>query len=155
MFKNWTSDPANVKFLSHKAHENVCETEKIVADFTRGYAENNFYKWAITLKNTGELIGACSVILTLEHIDCAEVGYVLAKKFRNQGLMTEVLRGVIRFLFIEVNCHRVQARHDTRNPASGRVMIKAGMNFEGILRESDKSNIGEWIDSAIYAIVNN
>ena len=56
--------------------------------------------------------------------------------------MTEALKAVMDFLFDEVGLNRVAACHDPNNPASGRVMEKAGMKYEGILREAGKNNTG-------------
>jgi ribosomal-protein-alanine N-acetyltransferase len=153
MFENWASDPENIKYLSWQAHKNVFETQKIIAEWILNYDKKDYYRWAITLKNSGELIGGIDVILLLPHIDCAEFGYVLSKKFWNQGIMTESLKAVLKFMFEKVNCHRIQARHDIKNPASGRVMAKTGMKFEGVLREADKSNVGEWVDCAMHSIL--
>jgi RimJ/RimL family protein N-acetyltransferase len=48
--------------------------------------------------------------------------------------------------------HRIQARHLTRNPSSGRVMQKLGMRLEGINRDAVRKN-GRFEDLAIYAIL--
>ena len=47
---------------------------------------------------------------------------------------------------------RIEARHDPRNPASGAVMRKCGMTFEGTLRRSDWNNQG-LCDASYYAII--
>ena len=66
--------------------------------------------------------------------------------------MAEALKAVIDFFMSEVGTNRVFARHDTANPNSGRVMEKAGMKFEGILRRSALNNQGI-VDSACYSIL--
>lgn len=67
--------------------------------------------------------------------------------------MTEALSAVIKYLFIKVNFNRIQLRHLTENPASGKVMLKCGLKFEGILRQYGLKNNGEHCDSAIYSIL--
>lgn len=52
----------------------------------------------------------------------------------------------------DLHFHRIHAAHFTRNPASGRVMQKAGMQFEGIHRGLYQKN-GVFEDAARYAIV--
>lgn len=49
--------------------------------------------------------------------------------------MTEALRAVLRFAFQDLAMQRVHASHFRSNPASGRVMQKAGMRQEGCLRQ--------------------
>ena len=58
----------------------------------------------------------------------------MRKKWWGQEIMPEALKAVITYLFDEVGFNRVAACHDSDNPKSGRVMEKAGMKFEGILR---------------------
>ena len=66
--------------------------------------------------------------------------------------MTEALIAVIDYLLEEVGCNRVAARHDVNNPASGKVMQKAGMIYEGTLRQYGKNNQGV-CDMAYYSII--
>jgi ribosomal-protein-alanine N-acetyltransferase len=105
----------------------------------------------MTKRENGELVGAIGI-----HMDkvnqAAEFGYWVGKRFWNQGFAAEASRAVIRFGFEELELNRIYARHMTKNPASGRVMQKTGMRFEGILRES----IFRWDsfeDAAIYSIL--
>ena len=81
-----------------------------------------------------------------------EIGYCIGQKFWNKGITTEAMKAIIRFFFEEVGVNRIEARHDTKNPASGRVMIKSGLKFEGILRQAGKNNTGI-NDLAVYAIL--
>lgn len=153
MFNNWAKDPENVKYLGWSAHKNIDETYKVLNEWLDNYIKNNYFKWCITLKEKDEAIGDISIILLLEKEACGEIGYVLSKKYWNNGIMTEALTAVISFLFEKANFHRIQARHEAPNVASGRVMLKSGMQFEGILRESTKTNKGIWCDTPMYSII--
>ena len=82
----------------------------------------------------------------------AEVGYSLSREYWNQGIMTEALRRVISFGFQELRLNRIEAQHEVDNPASGRVMVHAGMQYEGTLRQRVK-NKGRFVDVALYAIL--
>lgn len=106
--------------------------------------------FAITSEPDG-LIGAIGLDLALSH-GRAELGYWVGRPFWNRGYATEAVRAVIAFGFETLGLNRIWARHLTRNPASGRVMVKAGMRFEGILRQ----HVIKWErpeDLAAYAIV--
>lgn len=59
---------------------------------------------------------------------------------------------VIRFLFEEVGVNRIEAKHDPRNPHSGDVMKKCGLQFEGKHRQASKINQGI-CDVMKYAIL--
>ena len=77
-----------------------------------------------------------------EAIGSAEIGYCLGRAFWGRGIMPEALRAVMDYLFDTAGLNRVWAGHDVNNPKSGRVMEKAGMRKEGILRASGINNQG-------------
>ncbi len=81
-----------------------------------------------------------------------QVGYWLGKPHWGQGYMTEALCRVIRFGFDELALHRVYATHFDFNPASGRVMQKAGMRYEGTQRGYLLKD-GRYVDALLYAIL--
>lgn len=99
-------------------------------DFERGEGAT----FAITLRPTGELIGAIG-LTTHAPNQRAELGYWLGVPYWNCGYTTEAARAVLQFAFAQLNLNRVYATHFVRNPASGRVMQKIGMQCEGTLRE--------------------
>jgi ribosomal-protein-alanine N-acetyltransferase len=91
--------------------------------------------FAIVGKKTGALIGAISLIIKRGHRR-AELGYWIALDCWNRGYATEASQQVIDFGFAVLGLHRIEARHFLRNPASGRVMEKLGMQREGVERDS-------------------
>lgn len=103
------------------------------------------------VSNTDGLVGAIGLHFRLEHRR-AELGYWVGLPFWNRGYATEAARAVIRYAFSSLPLDRIHAAHLTRNPASGRVMIKAGMQFEGVRRQ----HVVRWgraEDLAEYAIL--
>ena len=150
MYKNWAADPEVTAFLTWPPHASLHITEEVIRQWIRGYQRPDFYQWAIELKELGQPVGSISVVSYNNDVDSAQVGYCLGKAWWNRGIMTEALTAVMEFLFQEVNASRVEARHDTRNPRSGAVMRKCGMEFEGTLRRSDRNNQGI-CDASWYA----
>jgi len=125
--------------------------EEWISGHEKSSEDGEAVTFAMTKRENGELVGAIGI-----HMDkvnqAAEFGYWVGKRFWNQGFAAEASRAVIRFGFEELELNRIYARHMTKNPASGRVMQKTGMRFEGILRES----IFRWDsfeDAAIYSIL--
>ena len=153
MFNNWAKDPNNVKYLTWKAHKNVSDTLNIINKWIDGYKNKDFYRWCIILKGTGEVIGGIDVVDIIEFRSTCEIGYVLSKKYWNNGFMTEALKAVIDYLFNKVGFNRIQLFHLVDNLASGKVMIKCGLKHEGILRQYGVKNTGEYSDTAIYSIL--
>lgn len=79
------------------------------------------------------LVGAISLRIELPQRR-AELGYWIGVPFWGQGYATEAARAVIAWGFTKLSLQRIYAHHMVRNPASGRVMAKAGMQLEGTLR---------------------
>lgn len=134
VFHGWVSDEKVTKYLSWNAHKNIQETTNIVENWINQY-DSNSYNWVVELKHTHELIGNISVIsISRKHQNC-EIGYCYGSKHWNQGYATEALKTVIDYLLYDCEMHVVEAKHHSINPASGRVMEKAGMIKEAVLKE--------------------
>ena len=142
MYANWASDPEVTRFLTWPTHSSVDVTKAILSDWIPRYKDGGYYNWAMEYKDTGKVIGNISVVRLIESIDAAEMGYCMSRAYWGQGLMPEALSAVMDHLFDVVGLNRVAACHDANNPKSGRVMEKAGMKQEGILRAAGKNNLG-------------
>lgn len=118
--------------------------------------EENFKKnlgiqFAITLKNSGELIG-CIDYLGFNHANKkAEVGYWVGVPYWGKGYCTEALSAMIKNGFEKLNLNKIIARHMSNNLASGKVMQKCGMRQEGYLVQDLIKN-GKVIDVVLYGI---
>ena len=99
----------------------------------------------------GAIVGAISLSIDSEH-SRGELGYWIAADHWGSGYATEAAGAVMSLGFSELALHRIQARHFTRNPASGRVMAKLGMRFEGINR-GVYFRWGRFEDVAVYGIL--
>jgi [ribosomal protein S5]-alanine N-acetyltransferase len=106
---------------------------------------------AITLQDGGELVGCVGLTIERAH-DRAELGYWIGRAFWNRGYATEASRAAIRHGFVSHGLERIFASHFLRNPASGRVLEKCGMRFEGIARRYVRK-WGVYEDGAVYAII--
>lgn len=140
MYANWQSDDEVTKYLTWPSHDSIEVTKMVLADWLSHYNEKDFYLWAIEFE--GEPIGSISVVGHDHRVGKAEIGYCIGKNWWHRGIMTEALRAVMDYLFDEVGFHRVEACHDPRNPHSGAVMQKCGMEYEGTLRQSGWNNQG-------------
>jgi len=97
------------------------------------------------------VIGAIS--LALKGADRrAELGYWIAVSCWGRGYATEAARAVVQYGFTTLGLNRIEAIHLTRNPASGRVMEKIGMQCEGVHRQWVRKN-GVFEDVSRYAIL--
>ena len=101
---------------------------------TPAWNEGSSATFAIVATDSSKLVGAISLMIKREHRR-AELGYWIALDSWNRGYATEASQRVIDFGFEVLGLHRIEARHFLRNPASGRVMKKLGMQREGVERD--------------------
>ena len=107
--------------------------------------------YAIIRTVTNELIGSIGLRLDMPHLH-ASLGYWITKSTWGQGYCTEAARVVLTYGFEIVGLHRIYASHFKSNPASGRVMEKVGMTYEGCLRQH-LQRWGKFEDSVQYGIL--
>ena len=151
MYKNWASDDRVCRYLTWTPHPSPEFTRQLLELWCKEYANPSIYNWAIVLN--GSAIGNISVVQINEKSERADLGYCLGHAFWNQGIMTQVVRNVIDYLFSEINFHRIGIAHAVKNPASGRVARKCGMIYEGTQREYYKNSAGEYLDLSNYGIL--
>lgn len=153
MFRNWASSKEVTKFLMWPAHEDTSVSKKVLEEWIDNYSKNDFYQWAIVLKENGsEPIGTISVVSHDDTIGKVHIGYCIGQEWWHKGITSEALHHVIEFLFKRVDAQRIESRHDPRNMNSGEVMKKCGMKYEGTLRNSDWNNQGV-CDACYYSLL--
>ena len=152
MFYNWASDTKVTRFLTWQAHTDINVTKSVLSEWINNYSDNSWYNWAIELKENREVIGNISAVKVNDKIKGVEIGYCMGKAWWGKGIMPEALKEVIAYFFNEIGVNRVAACHDVNNPKSGRVMQKAGMQKEGVLRAAGLNNQGI-CDDVWYSIL--
>jgi len=85
------------------------------------------------------------------HRRSAEVGYWLGEAFWNRGIMTAAVREFTTYAFDSFDLLRIYAAVFSSNPASMRVLEKAGYTREGVLRRSVVKD-GQVLDQVLYAV---
>jgi ribosomal-protein-alanine N-acetyltransferase len=81
----------------------------------------------------------------------AEIGYWLGEAHWGRGIMTAAVRAMTEHAFSSFQLHRIYAAVFEWNPASCRVLEKAGYLFEGRLRRAAVKD-GKLMDQFLYAI---
>ena len=142
MYRNWASDPEVTRYLTWPCHASAEATAALLENWVEKYQDGGYFQWAIEFKEAGTVIGGISAVKLDESINAAEIGYCLGRAYWGRGIMPEALRAVMDYLFDEAEVNRITAYHDVNNPKSGRVMQKAGMQYEGTHRQAGKNNRG-------------
>lgn len=100
-----------------------------------------------------ELVGGIGLALQEDvHRRSAEIGYWLGEPFWGRGIATRAVRALTGWAFAELDLARIYATVFANNPASARVLEKAGYRLEGRLRRS-VTKLGVTLDSCLYAVV--
>ena len=108
--------------------------------------------WTIVPKTDGHMIGTFTYHEWSPAFRRASFGYALARRYWDQGIMTEVLARMLRFGFEVMDLNRIEASCNNDNIGSYRVMEKNGMRQEGLLRQHMGFK-GRVRDSRVYAIL--
>ncbi len=116
-----------------------------------GFQQRNAFIFAVRQKEIEKLMGAVGI-----HLDSsnhkAEVGYWIGKDFRGEGYISEALKKIINFGFEELKLNKIYASHFLHNPASGKVLINCGMQWEGTQKQHIFKN-GQFLDLVNYGLL--
>ena len=106
------------------------ETQTVIQEAARQIhlTHRNLYDLAIVLAGSNRLIGGCDIGLLREDASEASVGYGLSRVYWGQGYATEAVRALLALGFAELGVERISADVEPANPASVRVLEKAGMH---------------------------
>lgn len=152
IFYHWSNDDQVTRHLRWQTHPSTMATEKRLAKWLDAYSGKDFYLWGIQRKEDGRLMGELRLWTVQPHDRVGEVAYCLGREDWGKGYAAEALQMVIRFAFEQVGFNRIQAAHSVATPASGRVLVKAGMEREGRCRQLYLSNVG-YEDCDLYAVL--
>lgn len=148
----YASDPIVTRYMTFETHKTIDDAKGFINFVLDRYSRDESGEWGIELKTNSRLIGTLGIASFDQKNSCITIGYILAKHYWGKGIVTEAVKRVIRFAFDDMKVNRVEAYHFLGNDASGRVMQKAGMQYEGILRQKLFAR-GEYRDVKQYAIL--
>ncbi len=148
----YASDNEVSRYVTWESHRSIADSRAFLQSVTARYQNSPAAEWGIVAKATGRLIGTIAYHDWALHHRRAEIGYALGRAYWGQGLMTEAAQAVIAWGFRAHDLYRIQAMCLPANIGSARVMEKAGMQFEGLLRGYILHK-GTPCDMKLYAIV--
>jgi ribosomal-protein-alanine N-acetyltransferase len=140
------------KYLLWSSHPSEEYTRQYIEYLQQRYKIGDFYDWAISLKDSGKMIGTCGFTRFDFANNCAEIGYVLNPKYWGQGYCTEAVSKIIEFGFNNLHLNRIEARYMKDNVGSRRVMEKCKMTFEGTMKSAVYAKNKYW-DIGVCAIL--
>lgn len=131
IFRKYAQDPEVTKYLVWRPHESIVATRAFIRRCIRCRKDGTAFPWVVARQHDDELAGMLEL-----RIDGfrADLGYVIAQKYWGNGYATEVTKAMVEWALLQQGIYRVWATCDIENLASARVLEKAGMQREGILR---------------------
>ncbi|MBP2622886.1 GNAT family N-acetyltransferase [Streptococcus oricebi] len=122
---DYASDEENTRFVFAR-HSSVEDSKNQIA---RYFLSRPLGNYGIEIKESHTFIGSIDLHKLDEQLKTAAIGYGLNKEYWKQGYATEALEALLACAFEQVGMNKLIACYDEANPASGRVMAKAGMTF--------------------------
>ena len=124
-------------------HKSPAETRELLAAWATLYPNPDYYQWALVEKTSVQVFGSISLYNSLlgepqqktqwPGLDLTqgiwEPGYCIGRPWWNKGFTTEALRAVVEYWFKNTDSNFLTCCHAADNPASGKVMEKAGFVY--------------------------
>ncbi|HWB53675.1 MAG TPA: GNAT family N-acetyltransferase [Tepidisphaeraceae bacterium] len=129
--EEYAQDAEVTKYLVWRPHENIEETREFFSGCEAKWKTGTEYTWAVTVNSEDRAVGMIAARVVGHAVD---IGYVLAKRFWGRGMMSEAAGAIVAWAIEQPRVFRVWAVCDAANAASARVLEKAGMEREGLLR---------------------
>ena len=142
---------AVARYMLWNPHKDISESAASFRQSLRRYEEGRCYRWGVALQETDSLIGVAELLRFDEETGGCSFAYMLGESFWGQGYGTETLTAAFDFAFSRMDMRSITADHMAENPASGRVMEKAGMTKIQLL-PGKYEKIGQLHDAVRYRI---
>ncbi len=149
----YQSDPLYLRYYewTERTPEDVRDFVQMFIDWQAEQPRYRF-QFVIELAATGKLIGNCGIRRKFAGAQEADIGYELDPGEWGQGYATEAATALVDYGFREMNLHRISSWCLVDNVASARVLEKAGLLPEGILRENEYFKGRHW-DTLLFAML--
>ena len=128
VYSGWESDPEVAKYMCWSSHNDIKRTKSWIEFEMVQIDKDDWYRWAITKKDTGELLGTCLIYYESE-TSAFEVSYNLCRKYWGNGYTTEAMKEAINYVKEELNIAELRGSHAKINTDSEKVLKKLGFTY--------------------------
>lgn len=149
----YRSDPEVCRYQSFEPGS-LADVEVFIAGLRSNVFDTagSWFQFAIRLQESGTLIGDIGAHFLADNPRQVEIGFTVAPTFQGQGFGTESVSGLLDYLFVSIQKHRVTASVDPRNGPSMALLTRVGMRKEAHFRQSLWFK-GEWADDMVFGIL--
>lgn len=131
LFDAYAGDERVTRYMTWRPNTSVEQVRGVLVDLEQRTANGEEMNWVLQPPGAAAPIGMVSARTGAHGV---ELGYVLAHDHWGRGLMTEAVGAVVALARQHDGVHRIWAYRDVDNPASGRVLEKAGLPVEATLK---------------------
>ena len=141
---HYYKNPNVTQYLDWGGPASVPGAVRIIREWNEAYERRNFIRWGVTIKGEEQMIGTVVIhtkeqnapygLFTHPIAEVVSIGYELSEAYWNQGIATEAVEAVIRFVFRYISTPRIQAYVEPENKYSLQLLKRMGMREEGLLR---------------------
>jgi len=146
-------DPLIPAFTTVPANYTIDHAIDFVRSDPFSFAERRELRFVIEYGNGSDLTFAGVISLHTINIKnhCAEIGYWMEKTMRGKGIGTIAAKVITDYGLRTLGFRRIDGLADVENSASQKLLISAGYEKEGILRNKVTRDDGRQIDMALFA----
>lgn len=132
----WTGDERVTEYMIYPCHKNIEVTREWLCSLD---SLENEYTWGFVRKSDGKLIGSGGIRFRADE-NVWSFGYNLRYDCWGQGYATEASKRMIEYAYSENNAREFVSEHAVENTASGKVIEKCGLVFDGYSEYSKFDN---------------
>lgn len=148
----YANDPEVSRYVLWDVHRTLADSLSFVRGIIDKYEMGQVAEWCVQEKSTSRMIGTCGFVHMDGEHSRAEIGYALGRRSWGQGYASEAVQAVVKLAFAQLKLNRLEARCMLANAASRRVLEKAGLRHEGILRQHVRRG-QQYFDVHLYAML--
>jgi len=145
-------DPAVTRFLPYDTWQSVEDGKTWLVRMTALAQAGTGQQFVLEINQSRTVVGTVLLFRYDESSQRAELGYVLGRKYWQQGLMREALERFVTYCFASLGLRRLEAEVNPVNEASNTLLVRLGFRKEGTLRERWTTKDAAY-DTHIYGIL--
>jgi RimJ/RimL family protein N-acetyltransferase len=151
---SYRSDPAVCRYVPFEPMTAAEVADRLAGDWSRRTIDDEGQRLTlgVELRDGGRFVGDVMLAWHSREHGGGEVGYVFDPYAAGHGYATEAMHCVLHLGFDDLGLHRVVARTDARNTASGNVARRLGMRAESLLVQNEWFK-GEWTDEIDFGLL--
>jgi [ribosomal protein S5]-alanine N-acetyltransferase len=148
----YTSDPEVTRYLILETHRTRQESRELLKKAIEAYECAESLMFAVEYKPERKVVGGCAMRNWERASGRVEIAFALARRYWQQGIMTEALNALLDSAFRRMDLNRIEAHTMPANAASRRLLEKLGFRCEGIMRQHEYFK-GAYQDLALYSLL--